>query len=133
LPSLNVYIFTETSILQWKSTVRNAWGQYKRVSTWGICFRTSQPALASTLPEMYLQAVHSCHKVLSSSGYLLYIALACCSLPSQPCSGSAPMSPAPPCSPHQAASSGLIPNLPCLASSCPGTRSRLLDWLWLRW
>ncbi len=97
--------------------------------TLGRCCRTSHPALASPLPAMHFQAVILYHTVLSSSVYLLYIALACCSLPSQPCRGSAPMSPAPPCLPHQAASSGLIPKLPCLASSWPGTRSRLLDWL----
>ena len=31
---------SEVSILQWKSKLKNAWGQYKHRSTWGRCFET---------------------------------------------------------------------------------------------
>jgi len=34
----NVYIFTETSLVQWKFELRNAWGQQRRVSTLKRCF-----------------------------------------------------------------------------------------------
>jgi len=37
--SRNVYFNSETSMLQWKSKLRNAWGQYKHVSTLGRCCR----------------------------------------------------------------------------------------------
>ena len=37
--SHNVYINSETSFLHEKSKLRNAWGQYKRVSTLRGCFR----------------------------------------------------------------------------------------------
>ncbi len=37
--SRSVYFISETSSLRWKSKLRNAWGQYKCVSTLGKCFR----------------------------------------------------------------------------------------------